>query len=145
VLGILLAVALPAYQKYQERVRKAESAAASQIPASQAKPAPTKVKMQEAAVAPAIPVAAPPVAAETTKPAIDAVKAPAAPPPVVNSPPPAKPSAPVAAAKKKAREEQAPIRVASESPEMAKPKPKAKVSECVYKPVMSDEDIAKCR
>jgi uncharacterized membrane protein YhaH (DUF805 family)/Tfp pilus assembly major pilin PilA len=148
VLGILLAVALPAYQKYVERAKNAEASAGARTPAQSAQQATTGTRMQGAAQAraipvatPAVPVAQPPVAADTMKPAIETPR----PLPVVTAPPPAKTNMPVAQAKTKTRDESAQIRVVSESAEVPKIKPKAKMSECVYKPVMSDEDIAKCR
>ena len=149
VLGILLAVALPAYQNYTERVKKAEASQASRSAAKRAPQESTGGQGQSPAT-PAIPAAPPPVGLEAAKPGIEVVKAPAVLPPVVNSLPaqpvdaasaPPKTSVPAVEAKPK----QAAVRVVSQSAEPAKPKAKPKASECVYKPVMTDEDIAKCR
>lgn len=119
------------------------SASQKSLAAQTTLPAPVEKTPAPAA---AIAVAAP----MPPEPAVTKVVAVAPPPPAaVPAPAPAPTkSSEIEAAESRAsaqRVEQARVRKAMEIAEAEKRKPKASKSECVYKPVMTDDDIAKCR
>ena len=132
-IGIIAAVALPAYQAYKaksEAVRAAPSPMRPPMaPKSAPAPAPAPAVLAPAAPAPAPAAPAPAVAAPS--------------PPMVASPP--------AAAKADDSKSRARVVEAVRSRQAMEPKQEDKrpklgsQSSCVYKPVMTDEDIARCR
>ncbi len=133
LIGTLAAVAIPAYQDY---VKRAEQAEAAKMKPPAPKPAPVQeVKAPAAPAASAASESPPPVAPSPAAPAVASIPEPVKPAPVVQEEP--------VKAKTVVRE-------APPAPEIArlqkasaplKPAPLP----CVYKPVMTDEDLARCR
>lgn len=130
VLGVVAAVVLPAYVDYQKRSKAAEIRSVPSTPRSApvATPPATSPPSAKPSIAP--PATAPAPAPAPAVPAPSAVPAPAALVPAAPSaaaPPPAPRARPAAPAPQPA----------------AMPEPRKRA--CVYKPVMTDEEIAACR
>lgn len=142
--GLFYYVVMPMFKKGMEDTMKEAMKGAPQmknIPA----PAPAG-KAPQPQAKPAAPASAPapaPAAVPAPAPVVAPVQAPAAAPaPVIAEPmkPETVPVKPKPTAKPKAEPKAAPVA----TPEPPRPLGKA-VSSCVYKPVMTDEDIARCR
>jgi uncharacterized membrane protein YhaH (DUF805 family) len=134
LVGMIAAIALPAYQDYQKRAAQAEAKMKSPAPA------PAPAQEVKAPPPPAAPVASapPPVVPPPAAPAVASIPEPAKPAPVVME-------EPVKAKTVVSEEPKAPQPAAVARMQKASAPLKAAPLPCVYKPVMTDEDLARCR
>jgi len=161
VVGLLLMVAsaagafywvlMPMFNKGFGDAVKVETKVAPRaktIPAR--KPAAPPAQAPAAAPTPAATPAPTPAPASAPTPAPAPAPTPAPAPAAAAAPPPAPAAAPVPAPKpadvvKPARPEAKPKAVAKTPPAAASARPLGRTEGCVYKPVMTDEDLARCR